>query len=73
MIYITFFCYKPLNTLLIDTNTFRKIAGMAQLWTLLVAVVGILTYFYLNQKKSTNEKQYTVLNETYDYIIGTST
>eukprot|EP00105_Crassostrea_gigas_P017147 XP_011434809.1 PREDICTED: uncharacterized protein LOC105333502 isoform X2 [Crassostrea gigas] len=42
---------------------------MAQSWALLVAVVGILTYFSFNQKKLANEKQYNVLNATYDYII----
>lgn len=42
---------------------------MAQLWSLIVGVIGILFYIYRNNSQQSVEES-VVLNGTYDYIIG---
>lgn len=42
---------------------------MAQSWSLIVGVIGILFYFYHNKSQQSVEES-MVLNGTYDYIIG---
>ena len=45
---------------------------MAMIYTLIVAVLGILLYYYTYQGTSSRREKLVMLNRTYDYIIGLS-